>query len=171
MTVYAFDADTFVEIWSVYIGQSAIWTSEAPVIDGAAKHIYSIYKSNNDDGINYLIGIDILTGKQLPGSPKLVNATSPGTGDASVGGVVPFQNTEPPGSGRRLHANSRTSLLMVKNTIYIGFAHNSDSYPYHGWVFSFHYDSDARDFVQDAHYCVTPNAGLGGVWHNKPNGT
>jgi len=32
-----------------------------------------------------LVGIDIMTGNQVPDSPKLINATVNGTGDANVG--------------------------------------------------------------------------------------
>jgi len=100
----------------------------------------------------------------LPDSPKLINATVPGTGDAGVGGQITFQNTVAPGSGKRIHNDCRTSVLIVNSVIFVGFAHNSDSYPYHGWVFSYQYNTNANKFDQLAYFCVTPNAGLGGVW-------
>jgi len=52
---------------------------------------------------------------------------------------------------------------MVNGVIYFGFAHNSDSFPYHGWVFAYKYDTK---FNQLAYYCTTPNAGLGGIWQS-----
>jgi len=116
------------------------------------------FKNNNDDGFNYLIGIDIMAGKQIPDSPKLINATVNGTGDASVGGQVTFQNNGSP----RLHNNVITSILIVNSVIYFGTAHNSDSFPYHGWAFAYRYE--ANKFEQVAFYCITPNAGEGGVW-------
>jgi len=91
-----------------------------------------------------LIGIDIMTGNHLPDSPKLINATVPGTGDASVNGQVTFQNTGAP----RIHQNSRTSLLFVNGLIIFGFAHNSDSFPYHGWVFTYRYNTQSMKFEQ-----------------------
>jgi len=160
-TVYAFDADTFAGIWALYVGQQALWATQSAAIDSATNHMYFIYKNDNDNGYNYLIGVDIMTGKFLPNSHKLINATVPGTGDASVGGQVAFQNTDP---NKRIHQNCRTSLLIVNSVIYFAFAHNSDSFPYHGWVFAYRYDTSAQQFVQVAYYCTTPNAGEGGVW-------
>jgi len=80
-----------------------------------------------------------------------------------VGGKVPFQNTDP-ASGKRIHQNCRTSILIVNSVLFFGFAHNSDSFPYHGWAFSYKYDTTNRRFEQLAVYCVTPNADEGGVW-------
>jgi len=75
-----------------------------------------------------------------------------------VNGQVTFQNTGNP----RIHNDCRTSILIVNSVVYFGFAHNSDSKPYHGWVFAYRYE--ANHFVQVAYFCVTPNAGEGGVW-------
>jgi len=165
-TVYAFDADSFAPVWALYIGQSAIWSTHAPAIDEATKYLYFIYKNNDDNGYNYIIGIDIMTGKMIPDSPKFINASVAGTGDANENGRVFFQNTQPIGSGRRIHQNSRTSMLILNSVLFFGFAHNSDSFPYHGWIFSYRYDIANRQFVQLAFFCTTPNAGLGGVWQS-----
>jgi hypothetical protein len=128
-----------------------------------AKYLYFIYKNDNDNGYNYLIGVDIMRGSFLPGSHELINATVPGTGASSVGGVVPFQNTES-GNGVRIHNDCRTSLLLLNGVLYFGFAHNSDSFPYHGWAFSYKYDSTNGRFVQLNHFCTTPNGQEGGIW-------
>jgi len=125
--------------------------------------MYFIYKNDNDNGFNYLIGIDIMTGIMLPDSPKLINASVPGTGDANFQGIVPFQNDVTNG---RIHLDSRTSLLLVNGFLFFGFAHNTDSFPYHGWVFSYRYDTTKHQFVQLAYYCTTPNSGGGGVWQS-----
>jgi len=50
--------------------------------------------------------------------------------------------------------------------LFFGFAHNSDSFPYHGWVFSYQYDNSRKQFVQLYHFCSTPNEGLGGIWQS-----
>jgi len=55
-------------------------------------------------------------------------------------------------------------LLVVNGVLYFGFAHNSDSFPYHGWVFSYQYDNTKKQFNQLNYFCVTPNADEGGVW-------
>jgi len=165
-TVYAFDADTYVEVWAFYVGQSAIWSTQAPAIDETTKQMFFIYKKNDDNGYNYIIGIDIMTGTMLADSPKFINASVAGTGDASENGRVSFQNTQPIGSGRRTHQNCRVSMLILNSVLYFAFAHNSDSFPYHGWVFSYRYDIANKQFVQLAYYCTTPNAGLGGIWQS-----
>jgi len=157
-SVYAIDADSLAIVWAKYIGPQALWATHAPAIDETAKILYFIYKNNDDNGFNYLIGIDIMTGNQVPDSPKFINGTVPGTGDASVNGQVMFQNTGAP----RIHQNSRTSILIVNGLIIFGFAHNSDSFPYHGWVFAYRYN--AQKFEQTGIFCTTPNAGLGGIW-------
>jgi len=52
--------------------------------------------------------------------------------------------------------------LIVNGLIIFGFAHNSDSFPYHGWVFAYKYDG--QKFEQTSHFCTSPNAGLAGIW-------
>jgi len=47
---------------------------------------------------------------------------------------------------------------------FFAFGRNPDTIPYHGWVFSYRYDTTARQFVQLAKFCVTPNGGEGGIW-------
>jgi len=161
-TVYAFDADTYVPIWEKYIGQGALWATQSAAIDPTTNYLYFIYKSNNDNGLNYLIGIDIMTGNTLTGSHELINATVPGRGSANENGVLPFQNTIN-GNGR-IHNDCRTSILIVNGLIIFGFAHNSDSPPYHGWVFSYRYDNTNKKFTRVSYWCVTPNNSEGGVW-------
>jgi len=80
-----------------------------------------------------------------------------------VNGQIPFQNTAD-GTGTRIHNNCRTSMLVVNSVVYFGFAHNSDSFPYHGWVFAYRYDTTDHRFVQVAYFCDTPNAQQGGIW-------
>jgi len=100
----------------------------------------------------------------LPDSPKFINATVPGNGVASVNGQVPFANTQDPASGKRLHSDCRTSILIVNSVIYFGFGTFADKFPYHGWVFAYQYDTTKKQFVQAAAYCVTPNGTQGGLW-------
>jgi len=161
-TVYAFDADTFQTIWAHYIGPSSLWATHAPAIDTTTNYLYFVYKNTDDNGINYIMGIDIKTGDPLPGSHELINASVPGTGAANEGGIVPFQNTVN-GNGR-IHNDCRTSILLLNGQIIFGFAHNSDSPPYHGWVFSYRYDTTSQKFVNTGYYCITPNDSEGGVW-------
>jgi len=78
-----------------------------------------------------------------------------------VGGQVPFQNTATTG---RLHNDCRTSFLLLNGVLFFGFAHNSDSYPYHGWAFAYKYDTARKQFDQVAKFCATPNDSEGGIW-------
>jgi hypothetical protein len=77
----------------------------------------------------------------------------PGTGDGSQNGVVSFDTS---------HANCRPGLLLLGGVVYIAFAHNSDSFPYHGWIFGYSYDQ--TQFTQTAVFCTNPNGGLDGIW-------
>ena len=70
----------------------------------------------------------ILTGNEKTGSPIVIAASVPGTGDGSVNGIVSFATS---------HANCRPGLLLLNGVVYIAFAHNSDSFPYHGWIFGY----------------------------------
>jgi hypothetical protein len=160
-TVYAFDADTYQTVWAHYVGPAAIWATHAPAIDPTTNYLYFVYKNSNDNGYNYIMGIDIKTGDYLTGSHELINASVPGRGAANVGGVVPFQNTATSG---RIHNDCRTSILIVNGLIIFGFAHNTDSAPYHGWVFAYKYDTGTQKFVRSAYFCTTPNNSEGGVW-------
>ena len=155
----AYDADAQgTALWHTTLPASARWTTAAPVIDPATNLIYVITKTPNDSGSTYLRVYDIASGKEKVGSPLLIDGNLvhvPGTGDGSSGGVVKFDTT---------HANCRPSLLLVNGVVYIGFAHNSDSFPYHGWVLGFQYDTAQSKLVNTAVFCTNPNGGADGIW-------
>ncbi len=158
--LYAFDADTGAALWRTALPNSATYTTAAPVIDQAADTLYVLTKTDNDDtGLTFLRAFDITTGAERNGSPVQVTASVPGTGDGSVGGVVSFDG---PAAGGRFHANDRPALLLLNGVVYAAFAHNSDSFPYHGWIIGYRYDGS--HFTQTAVFCTTPNGGDGGVW-------
>jgi len=158
--VYAYDADTGTQLWKTILPNSATYTTATPVIDPATNTMYVLTKTGNDDtGSNYLHAFDITTGQDKTGSPIQIAASANGTGDGSVGGKVYFDGNH--GNGR-FHANDRAALLLVNGVVYTSFAHNSDSFPYHGWVLAYQYTNGA--FSQVASFCTTPNGGDGGVW-------
>ena len=158
--VYAYDADTGTQLWKNILPPSATYTTATPVIDPAAGIMYVLTKTGTDDtGLTYLHAFDITTGQDKPGSPVQVAASAAGTGDGSVGGKVYFDG---PASSGRFHANDRAALLLANGMVYTSFAHNSDSFPYHGWVLAYKYSSGA--FSQAASFCATPNGGDGGIW-------
>ena len=99
--------------------------------------------------------LDLITGAEKPGSPILIQTTVPGTGDGSSGGMVTFNMAQ---------ANCRPALLFANGAVYLGFAHNSDSFPYHGWILKYTYDG--TKFVQSAVFNTAPNGGLSGIWQS-----
>ena len=157
--LYAFDADSAgAALWSVTLPNSARWTTAAPVIDPATNILYVMTKTPNDSGLTYLRAFNIASGKEKAGSPLLIDGNLihvPGTGDGSVGGVVKFDST---------HANDRAAPVLVNGVAYFGFAHNSDSFPYHGWVLGFTYDPIQSKLVNTAVFCANPNGGEDGIW-------
>ena len=159
--LYAFDADTGAALWADTLHNSATYTTATPVVDKAAGTVYVLTKSDTDDtGKTYLHAYDITTGAEKVGSPLQVTASVPGTGDGSVNGVVSFDG--PAANGNRFHANDRAGLLLLNGVVYTSYAHNSDSFPYHGWIIGYRYDG--RTFTQTAVFCTTPNGGDGGIW-------
>ena len=158
--VYAYDADTGAALWKTILPPSATYTTATPVIDPATNTMYVLAKGPIDDtGLTYLHAFDITTGADKPGSPIQVQASAAGKGDGNVGGVVSFDGSA---SSGRFHANDRPGLLFANGMVYTSFAHNSDSFPYHGWVLAYKYDG--TKFTQAAVFCTTPNGGDGGIW-------
>jgi len=160
-SLYALDADTGATLWHTpFPALSATFTTCTPVIDPATGIVYVLTKSSNDDtGVTYLHAFNMTTGQEEQGSPVHVTASAPGTGDGNVNGVVSFDG---PASSGRFHANDRAALLLLNGVVYTAYAHNSDSYPYHGWVLAYKYDG--TKFTQTASFCTTPNGGDGGIW-------
>ncbi len=156
----AFDADTGAPLWHDVLPNSATYTTATPAIDPAAGTMYVLTKTDNDDtGATYLHAFDITTGAEKTGSPVQIQASAPGTGDGSVNGVVSFDG---PASNGRFHANDRPGLLLLNGVVYTAYAHNSDSFPYHGWILGYKYDG--AQWTQTAKFCTTPNGGDGGIW-------
>ena len=159
--LWAYDADDAAQstaLWRVTLPISAQWTTAAPVIDAARNIIYVLTKTTSDAGPTYIRAFDITSGKEKPGSPQLIDGTTvfvTGTGDASSGGIVRFNTAQ---------HNVRPALLLVNGAVYIGFAHNSDSFPYHGWIVGYTYDG--TKFSAPTVYCTSPNGGLDGIWQS-----
>lgn len=169
-TVYAFDADdtraNAPPLWQKSFGPSLpssdtgcsllspeIGITATPVIDLAAKTIWFTSR-NKENGrvIHRLHALDIATGAPRPNSPVEITAKVPGTGDASVGGIITFDP---------LKQMQRPGLLKVGNRIYLGFASQCDIGPYHGWLMGY----DATTLQQTSVLNTTPNGGYGGIWN------
>jgi len=98
-----------------------------------------------------LHAIDIATGRERPGSPKLIQARVPGAGEDSIRGVVTFN---------AVTHNQRSALAYQDGTVYIAFASFCDTRPYHGWMMAY----DTTTLAQTGVFNSTPNNRESGIW-------
>jgi len=170
-SVYAFDADSGVQLWKVstlganertsddhgcYSISPEIGITSTPVIDrrrapnGA---IFVVAMSEDTTGAYHqrLHALDITNGAELPGSPTEIAATYPGTGANSSEGNVVFA----PGQYAE-----RVGLLLMNQTIYLAWTSHCDYAPYTGWVMAY-----SENTLQQTHVLnLTPNGSEGAVW-------
>jgi hypothetical protein len=170
-SVYAFDADTFSQLWKVSLLGSNETTSDnrgcsqvtpeigitsTPVIDltaGTHGTIFAVAMSKDNSG-NYhqrLHALDITTGAELTGSPVTIQATFPGTGDNSSNGNVVFDPAQ---------YKERAGLLLMNHVIYTSWASHCDHQPYTGWLISY----NESTLQQASVFNVTPNGDAGAIW-------
>jgi hypothetical protein len=164
--VYAFDADTnggiaAKPLWSVLLTNISAPTgpytvntgvTSTPVIDPATNTMY--LTSNEYLGSAALFRIhalDITTGAEKFGGPYLIQASVPGTGSGSSGGVLTFDPT---------YLRQRPALLLLNGVIYLAFGSVSDNGPWHGWLMSY----NAATLKQIAVFCASPNGSGAGIW-------
>lgn len=171
-SAYAFDADTGAQLWKVSLLGSGETTSDdrgcgqvtpeigitsTPVIDrtaGAHGILYAVAMSKN--GATYfqrLHALDITTGAEVEGGPVTVQATYPGTGDNSAGGVVTFDPKQ---------YKERAALLLLNGVVYTSWASHCDIAPYTTWIMGYNQTTLAQTTVLD----LTPNGNEGSVWQS-----
>lgn len=174
-SVYAFDADTFTQLWKVSMLGSGETTSDpvggcgqvqpeigvtsTPVIDvnaGPNGIIYLVAMSRNQSTnpvtyIQRLHALDLTTGADIAGSPVTIQASFPGKGAGSNGTNVIFNPRQ---------YKERASLLLLNGVIYTGWASHCDAGPYTGWIIGYNQSSLAQTSVLD----ITPNGGDGAIW-------
>jgi hypothetical protein len=165
-SVYAFDADTFTQLWKVSMTPSGETTSDpvngcgqvspeigitsTPVIDlkaGPNGTIYLVAMTKN--GSTYfqrLHALDLTTGADLAGSPVTIQATFPNNGGTTT--FAPKQYKE------------RAALLLLNGVIYTSWASHCDIGPYTGWVMGYSQSSLQQTSVID----ITPNGSLAAIW-------
>jgi len=125
----------------------------APVVDPAAGTLYLVARTK-EYGTNFvqrLHALDITTGLDRSNSPVIITANYPGTGSASVNGVIAFDP---------LRQNQRSGLLLVNGILYIAWTSHCDNSPYHGWLMAY----DPGTLQQLAVYNDTPNGDQAGIW-------
>jgi hypothetical protein len=169
--VYAFDADNGTMLWQVSMLPSGETTSNdhgcsqitpsigvtsTPVIDrNAGTHgtIYVVAMSKDGSGSYHqrLHALDITTGAEEFGGPKEIQATYPGSGDNSSGGMVTFA----PGQYAE-----RAGLLLLNGVIYTAWTSHCDQRPYTGWIISY----DQNTLAQVSVLNLTPNGNEGAIW-------
>jgi Fibronectin type III domain len=129
-----------------------IGITSTPVIDPSSGTLYVVAATK--EGTNHvqrLHALDITTGAEKFGGPVVLQASVPGTGDSSSGGVVTFDP---------LRENQRPGLLLNNGVVYLAFGSHGDNRPWHGWVLGY----NASTLQQVVAYNVTPNAYGGGIW-------
>jgi len=165
-SVYAFDADTFAQLWHVSVlganetasdnrgcGQVSpiIGITSTPVIDlsaGTHGEIFVVAMSL-DNGGNYhqrLHALDLTTGGEIGSSPVTIQATFPTTSGTTT--FDPKQYKE------------RAALLLLNGVIYTTWASHCDDGPYQGWIMGYNETTLAQSGVLN----VTPNGSEGAIW-------
>ena len=170
-SVYAFDADIGSPLWHVsFLGQGVttvpaadvgcaqiapeIGITSTPVIDPSSGTIYvvAMTKETTGSGVSYvhrLHALDVTSGAEKPGSPTVIQATYPGTGE---GGTTLVFNPK--------NYKQRPGLLLLNGTIYAGFSSHCDIGVYHGWLMGY----DASSLQQTTVYNSTPDANGASFW-------
>ncbi len=129
-----------------------IGIESTPVVDSAAQTLYVVAKTKeNGSQVFRLHALDLATGAERGPSPVVLDASVPGNGAGSDGGVVSFDPSL---------ENQRPALLLASGKLYIAFSSYCDSGNYHGWVLAY----DAASLTRVAAMNVTPDGALGGIW-------
>jgi outer membrane protein assembly factor BamB len=170
-SVYAFDADSGVQIWKTSILGSGETTSDnhgcsqitpeigitsTPVIDrtqGPNGTIFTVGMSKDASGKYHqrLHALDVILGAEISGSPTEITATYPGTGDNSQNGVVVFDPSQ---------YAERAALLLLNGNIYMGWTSHCDQGLYTGWVMGY----SESTLQQTQLLNMTPNGHEGSIW-------
>jgi len=167
-TVYAFDADTGAQLWSVPVTLAGETTGDdqgcgqvapgdgitaTPVIDrnAGAHGIIFVVAMTKDGSGNYhqrIHALDLTTGAELLGGPTEVQATYPTMNGTTT--LVPGDYKERPG------------LLLLNGVVYTAWSSNCDSPPYTGWIIGY----SESTLLQSIVFNIAPNSGGGGpsIW-------
>ena len=176
-SVYAFDADSqsgpnadplwHTNLTDVSAGERTISVSDVwgcvsispelgitgtPVIDPSTGTLYVVASTIGSGAfIHRLHALDVSTGAERPGSPVVIDASVPGTGDGFSQLTVAFRSY--------LYKN-RAGLLLLNGVIYTAWTSFCDTGAYHGWLIGY----DAATLRQISIYNDSPNAFAGSLW-------
>lgn len=172
-TAYALDADNGGPIWSTSLLKSGETTSDnrgcgqitpeigisaTPAISlttGPHGTLYAVAMSKDNTAKYHqrLHALDITTGAEQFSGPVEVQATYPGTGDNSSGGIVVFDPKQ---------YKARAGLLFQNGIIYIGWSSHCDIRPYTGWLTAYNSTTLAQVSVLN----ITPNGNGSAIWQS-----
>ena len=145
-SVYGFDADSGAVVWRASTLGAGETPSEAvfgcgqvtpeigvtatPVIDRARGVIYVAAMSKNAAGSYFqrLHALDLTSGAEVLGGPRTIQATFPGSGAGSSGGVQTFNSK---------YYYERAGLLLVNGRLILTFTSHCDDDPYTGWILAY----------------------------------
>ncbi|PYT31401.1 MAG: hypothetical protein DMG57_05065 [Acidobacteria bacterium] len=165
--VYAFDADAPGDpFWHVNLGPAvpagdygfddieSTGILSTPVIDRGTSTIYAVANTKEDGKYFYrLHALDLATGDEKMGGPGVIQATLPGFGpsDSNDGQIhfVPYDHLQRPG------------LVLVNNTVYVGFGSHGDIGLFRGWFLGYN-ASNVQEQVQAL--ATTPDNYGGAIW-------
>jgi len=127
-----------------------------PVIDSSSGTLYVVAKTKEvRSGVTAfyqrLHALDLATLAEQSHSPLVVQASYPGTGAASSGGMVVFDPAQ---------YKERAGLLLVNGTVYTAWASHCDIFPYTGWIIGY----DGQTLAQTRVLNVVPNGSDGAIW-------
>jgi hypothetical protein len=163
--VYAFDADNngginAAPLWKVSLltntTPAGTYTYQygiigTPVIDLPSNTMFLVSSENQGSTPTYrLHALDITTGAEKL-APVQINASVPGTGGGSAGGVLAFNPAA---------QLQRSGLLLLNGVLYIPFGSINDTGSWHGWVFSY----NPTNLAQINVFCTTANGSGAGIW-------
>ena len=191
-SVYAFDADSntganAAPIWSVNLGPSVPSldtrsllvspekgiTGTPVIVTGPSPTLYvvsftkTIGKGGQPNYAQTLHALDVATGAEKLGGPRVIQGSVPGTGDGSVNGTLAFNPLWQMQRSALLYMPYKTSssqpalvkgrlapATSVSGTIYVAFGSHGDVFACHGWVFAY----DAANLNLLGVLCTSPNA-------------
>ena len=171
-TVYALDANTGAVLWQVSLllaGETAsdnrncaqitpiMGITSTPAIylksATAGGYLYVVAMSKDSSG-NYhqrLHALSLGSGKEVLGGPVQIQATYPGTGPNSSGGVITFNPAD---------YKSRPAVLLLNGVVYVSFSSNCDGPPFNGWIMAY----NGTTLAQEAVFSTSPNGENGALW-------
>jgi uncharacterized protein (TIGR03437 family) len=128
--------------------------SGTPVVDSASGTMFLVAttKETGSGSVQYvhrLHALDVSSGAERPGSPIVIQATYPGTGE---GGKTLIFNAR--------GYKQRPGLLLLNGVVYAGFSSHCDGGKYHGWIMAY----DTTTLRQVGVYNSTPNGNEGSFW-------